>query len=230
MELQRHTMHGFRARIGLGSVGCLSLVELQHKGGAISLQRLQQHDTAVLWIPEMGAMEEQQIGSTTLSSREWCNGPGQAMWIAPGTELRGLTATRSTGVSILVPRPLLAQLTGNGGATTVLNPFQTHRASTLVPLLRSARDLIDALRGQPAWLEHSAGVFWQALVRHSDLVHGSPPVESDASQAAHLSARFLEEARHTLRQDPGAPFQLGSLALALHVSPRTLQSRLRQRT
>ena len=194
----------------------------------MELRRHQRADVAVLWIPEVGAMEERGRGPVVGAAEEWQNGPGQAMWIAPDTELRGLTAKGSFGVSILVPRPLLHQLGEQGGPTSVLDPFRTHRPPTLVPLLRSARELITAARQQPAWLEHSAGEFWQALVRHSEGLRGPQPVEPDARQAAQLSSRFLEEARRRLQSDPTAPLALGPMALALHVSPRTLQSHLRQ--
>jgi hypothetical protein len=125
VDLRRDNVYGFATKICLSTVGCLSLVELQHKGGQIDLQCLQWADTAVLWIPEAGWMEERQFGPRVGATREWQNGPGQAMWIAPETELRGHTAKSSLGVSILVPRFLLSQLGEQGGSISVLNPFRT---------------------------------------------------------------------------------------------------------
>lgn len=55
-----------------------------------------------------------------------------------------------------------------------------------------------------------------------------PPLEPDGQQAASLSNQFLELCHQQLRESPRARFHLGDLALALHVTPRTLQGHLRR--
>ncbi|MFM9086937.1 MAG: hypothetical protein ACKOPT_02095 [Cyanobium sp.] len=214
----------FAARIGACAIGALSLVELRSEGARLDLRRQQRSDAAVLWLPEQGSMEERLAGS----EEAWQVSPGQALWVAPGTELRGLSEEHCAGVSIVLPAALLDQLSQRGGATSLLNPFQTRRLPSLGPLLRAAREMIAAARQQPGWLQPSAALFWQALVKHCEQAWGVPPLEPDGQQAASLSNQFLELCHKQLGESPRARFHLGELALALHVTPRTLQGHLRR--
>lgn len=214
----------FTAHIGACAIGALTLVELRSEGAQLDLRRQQSSNSAVLWIPEQGTMEELVPGT----AKAWHPGPGQALWIAPGTELEGRTEEHCAGVSILLPDALLDPLSQRGGATHLLNPFSTRRLPTTAPLLRSARDLITAARQQPGWLQPSAALFWHALVTHCEQTWGTPAIEPDARQASSLCSQFLHLANQQLQNSPQARFHLGQLALALHVSPRTLQGHLRR--
>ncbi|MFM9046845.1 MAG: hypothetical protein ACKOOH_04175, partial [Cyanobium sp.] len=215
----------FTAHIGACAIGALTLVELRSEGALLDLRRQQSSNSAVLWIPEQGAMEE-QLSGTAEGAVHPC--PGQAFWIAPGTELRGLTEEHCAGVSILLPAALLDQLSNRGGPTALLNPFQTRRLPALVPLLRSARDLITAARQQPGWLDPCAALFWQSLVTYCDQAWGLQPLEADGKQATSLCNQFLDLANQQLQESPQARFHLGQLSLALPVNPRTLQGHLRR--
>lgn len=224
VDVRRSKALSFAAQISACAIGGFTLVELRSEGGQIDLRRRQRSDAAVLWIPEQGAMEERLPGTGEV----WQPAPGQALWIAPGTELQGITEERCAGVSIVLPAALLANLKAGGGPTTLLNPFQTQRLPTLTPLLRSAREMIAAARHQPSWLLPNAALFWGALVRHWDQIGGLLPMEPDSHQASRLSNQFLKLANETLQTSPQARFHLGSLALALNVAPRTLQGHLRR--
>ena len=105
----------------------------------------------------------------------------------------------------------------------MLDPFRTNRQPTVVALLRQARELIDAARLHPHWLDHSAGAFWQALINHrlaASTASLVPPGDD-------LTNRFLELVQSQLTEEPQPRFALGKLALDLHCSARTLQNRLR---
>ena len=214
-----HERDVFQASIQVVAAGPLSLVELRGEGGGLELLRRQNSEMAVLWIPELGCMLERQADCPD----ELITSPGQALWIAPGAELHGLSSANTSGVSILVPVTVLEALGDQGGRTAVLDPFRINRQPTVVALLRQARELIDAARLHPHWLDHSAGAFWQALINHR-LAAGSAsliPPDDD------LTNRFLELVQSRLTAEAEPRFALGKLALDLHCSARTLQNRLR---
>ena len=104
VSCSEHDRQLFQASIQVASVGPLTLVELSGDGGGLELWRRQNPDVAVLWIPESGAMLERQADLAD----DLITSPGQGLWIAPGAELHGLASSRCTGVSILVPRQVLA--------------------------------------------------------------------------------------------------------------------------
>ena len=214
-----HDQETFQASIRVAHVGPLSLVELHGDGGGLELLRRQSADLAVLWIPEHGTTLEQQADQLD----PLISSPGQGLWIAPAAELQGQTPKRSSGVSILLPRALLAVWSDQGGDTSLLDPFRTVRQPTVVALLRQARALIDAARLHPEWLDHSAGEFWRALVNHRDAVGSCalPPPSPD------LTDRFLQLVQKKLKARPAHRFGLQAMALELHCSARTLQNHLR---
>ena len=105
----------------------------------------------------------------------------------------------------------------------MLDPFRTNRQPTVVALLRQARELIDAARLHPHWLEHHAGAFWQALINHRLAARFAYLIPSEDD----LTDRFLELVQSRLTAGAGSRFTLGKLALDLHCSARTLRIRLR---
>ncbi|MFM9110772.1 MAG: hypothetical protein ACKOPN_09335 [Prochlorococcaceae cyanobacterium] len=123
---------------------------------------------------------------------------------------------------------LLADLHGWSPNAALLNPFRVNRQPTMVRMLEAARDLIHAARFRPHWLQSTTGLFWQALVCHAESENGPHPKEPDRWEGATISNRFLQMASEALRLDPDARFHLPSHALALHVSPRTLQYHLKR--
>ncbi len=209
----------FQASIEVAPVGPLTLVELSGDGGGLELWRRQNPDVAVLWIPESGAMLERQADL----AEDLITSPGQGLWIAPGAELHGLASSCCAGVSILVPRQVLAGVGDSGSGTALLDPFRTNRQPTAVELLRRGRELIGAVRQQPQWMEACAGFFWQALISHRQASgHASPALENDD-----LTDRFLALVQERLQGSAQPRFGLEAMALALHCSARTLQNRLR---
>lgn len=219
VSCSEHDWQMFQASIQVASVGTLTLVELSGEGGGLELLRRQNPDVAVLWIPESGAMLERQADLAD----DLITSPGQGLWIAPGAELHGLASSRCTGVSILVPRQVLAAVGDSGGCTTLLDPFRTNRQPTAVELLRRARELIRAVRQQPQWMETCAGLFWQALISHRQASgHALAGLENND-----LTDRFLALVQERLQGSAQPRFGLEAIALELHCSARTLQNRLR---
>lgn len=219
VRCSEHDRQLFQASIQVASVGPLTLVELRGEGGGLELVRQQNPDVAVLWIPECGSMLERLADLVD----DLITSPGQGLWIAPGAELHGISANRCSGVSILVPRDVLAGVGDSGGGTAVLDPFRTNRQPTAVELLRRGRELIEAARQQPQWIEASAGLFWHALIRHRQ----AAGLATDTCAPDDLTNRFLELVQQRLQRNALQRFGLESMALELHCSVRTLQNCLR---
>ena len=210
----------FQASIQMASAGPLTLVELRGEGAELDLWRQQSSEMAVLWIPERGWTCDRQgdRGDDMITST------GQGLWIAPGADLQGRISATSVGVSILVPRQMLAGFGDGLSGTAVLDPFRRDRQPATMALLRQARELIAVARWYSQWLDHSAGLFWQALLSHGQTLGCRPDIDPAPDV---LTDRFLELVRHKLQRNPQTPFALGGLALELHCSARTLQNHLR---
>ncbi|MFM9109102.1 MAG: hypothetical protein ACKOPN_00590, partial [Prochlorococcaceae cyanobacterium] len=112
----------FRQRIRAAAVGPVALVAFEG-GGSFLLERIQPADRAVLWLPTQGVIQETVERDTLVPE------PGMALWIRPGTALRGSINGACSGLSIILPLTLL-QLDQNqpwcadaGAGPMLLNPF-----------------------------------------------------------------------------------------------------------
>lgn len=234
IELEQQTPERFSASIAVAQASDLQLIALTGETAGLRLQRRQSPDHGVFWLPISGYTQEcvNAASSSPLEAR-----PGQALWLAAGDQLDGHVAAGTTGLSILIPRPLLEQLTGTRLASHSINPFRISRRPTEVALLRAAHQCLEAAQHQPAWLETSAGEFWAALQAHAmagEIARSGRSSEAiDRSLAERSSAqvttdRFLALVTRELDHNPEVHFSLHSLSLALSVAPRTLQLHLQQ--
>lgn len=196
-----------RMQVTLG--GGVSVVSLEGKS-SVRLHRHQTMDQAVLWLPQIGWVEE------TLNGLPLVAEPGTAMLCLPGDELVGETSPYLQGCSVILPLSLL----GDHDRWRGFPHRHLAQGSEVMTLLQIARELIATMaesHSDPAWLVTALAdqlLFWRSLAEAdpSDRILG--PVER-----RHL----LRRARDWMEAHLAQPFRISDVASALHVSTRSLQ-------
>lgn len=92
----RSPSSSFRTRVAIGQAGPLQVLHLQGQG-QMELQRIQEADKAVLWLPLQGWSQERINGRWETAE------PGEALLMRPGDGLEGITSLRLEGLSIVLP-------------------------------------------------------------------------------------------------------------------------------
>jgi AraC-like DNA-binding protein len=150
----------FRTRVAIGQAGPLQLLHLQGHG-QMELQRIQDADKAVLWVPLQGWSQERINGRWKTAE------PGEALLMRPGDGLEGITSLRLEGLSIVLPpdhlqsnlparigagrhnRALVKAALGFAEAVAVGRAGAEHAALELLDALQSWELQTALLQGQP---------------------------------------------------------------------------------
>jgi len=207
----------FRQRIRAATVGPVQLVAFEG-GGSFLLERIQQADRAVLWLPTTGVVEETVAGATITAE------PGMGLWIRPSTALVGRIRGACSGVSIVLPVSLL-QLHEESdyrpdpeAGPMLLDPFSRQRSDAMVRLLQCGRDLVQAVgRGPEA---PPAELLLGSLIQHLQEWDLADPWSGKHISRAEQHCRDAEDwmLRHL-----DEPISVSDVAAGIHVSQRTVQ-------
>jgi hypothetical protein len=207
----------FRQRIRAATVGPVQLVALEGDGSFL-LERIQQADRAVLWLPTTGVVEETVAGATITPE------PGMGLWIRPSTALVGRIRGACSGVSIVLPVSLL-QCNGASdyspdpdAGPMLLDPFSRQRTDAMVRLLHCARDLVQAVGRGPA--TPSPELLLDSLIQHLQEWDLADPWSGEHISRAEQHCRDAEDwmLRHL-----DQPISVSDVAAGIHLSQRSMQ-------
>lgn len=211
----------FRHRIRAANVGPVQLVAFDG-GGSFLLERIQEADRAVLWLPTLGVVEETVAGDTLRPE------PGMGLWIRPATALVGRIRGACSGVSIVLPVSLLqlredsAYSPDPEAGPMLLDPFSRQRSDAMVRLLHCARDLVQAVDGGP-------GATPPELLLGSLIQHLQEWDLADPWWGEHISRaeQHCRDAEDWMLRHLDQPISVSNVAEAIHLSQRSVQMSFR---
>lgn len=195
----------FRTRVAIGQAGPLQLLHLQGQG-QVELQRIQDADKAVLWLPLQGWSQERINGRWQTAE------PGEALLLRPGDGLEGITSLRLEGLSIVLPPD---QLQSSLPARIGAGPH--NRA-----LVKAALGFAEAVAIGLAGAEHAALELLDALQGwelQTALLQGQPRERITAVRRR----AYVELASQWMGVHLEEAIDIRRIARAIGVSTRTLQ-------
>ena len=217
----RRGADAFHASCHAARVGTLQLLLLRGRG-ELELDRTQL-GCGLLWIPLRGRSEERINGRFVQAE------PGQALLFRPGDHLLGLTDTEVTGLSVLLPAPLLLE-TDSAEADT--RSRRRHPPESLLDsrkpadgaLIQATRRLAQAAaRRDPTAAIAAAAVLDQLAESLPRL--GARGVSDRRADSVAVRRRWelVVEASRWMEAHLGEGFRVADLAATLQTPVRTLQ-------
>ena len=201
----RSPSNSFRTRLAIGQAGPLQVVHLQGQG-QMELQRIQEADKAVLWLPLQGWSQERINGRWETAE------PGEALLMRPGDGLEGITSLRLEGLSIVLPPDQL-----HSNAPARIGAGRHNRA-----LVRAALGFAEAVAMGRAGAHHAALELLDALQSwelQTSLLQGQPRERITAVRRR----AYVEQASQWMDLHLHEAIDIRRIATAMGVSTRTLQ-------
>ncbi|MFN5465270.1 MAG: helix-turn-helix domain-containing protein [Cyanobacteriota bacterium] len=177
---------------------------------SLRLHRHQPPDQVVLWLPQMGWVEEMVNGRGLVAE------PGTAMLCLPGDELLGDTTAHLKGVSLLIPASLL----GEPGRWQGFPRRHLAHTSDSLTAMHMVLEIVSVLRNPSAGLELLVAALADQLIFWRDRADQTSTKSRPVSVERR---RLISQAREWIDAHLDHPFQVADLAAALHVSSRNLQ-------